>query len=160
MVFLPRFYFALASAILLALASSWLPGGLTFSVIATLLLTCAVLADIVFIPRDLLRIRRQVSPVLRQAQLFEVELGVLNQGQHAAWCQVIDSPPVEFSGSARLPGLWLPPGEEITRRYTLRSYRRGSFEFGTVFYRITGPLGLIQRQGRIDLPRPCRSCLT
>jgi uncharacterized protein (DUF58 family) len=153
MVFLPRFYFALASAILLALVSSWLPGGLTFSVIATLLLTCAVLADVVFIPRDLLRIRRQVSPVLRQAQLFEVELGMLNQGEHAAWCQVIDSPPVEFSGSARLAGLWLPPGEEITRRYTLRSYRRGSFEFGAVFYRITGPLGLIQRQGKVALPQ-------
>ena len=58
MVFLPRFYFTLAIAILLALGSAWVPGGLTLSISLTLLLTCAVLSDVVFIPRDILRIQR------------------------------------------------------------------------------------------------------
>jgi uncharacterized protein (DUF58 family) len=153
MVFLPRFFFTLAVAILLALASTWIPGGLTLSILLTLLLTCAVLADIVFIPRDTLRVRRNAPSVLRQAQPFQVELSLLNQGDHGAYFEVIDSPPADFTGSARLIALRLPPREEITQSYALKSYRRGSFAFGSVFYRVTGPLGLIQRQSKVALPQ-------
>jgi uncharacterized protein (DUF58 family) len=153
MVFLPRFYFALAAAILLALASSWVPGDLTLSLGVTLLLTCAVLVDVVFIPRDALRIRRRVPSILRQAQLFEVELSLLNQGEYSVRCQIVDSPPTDFTGNARLPALRLPSREEVTTHYALKSYRRGSFAFGAVFYRVAGPLGIIQRQGKVILPQ-------
>jgi uncharacterized protein (DUF58 family) len=155
MVFLPRFYFGLALAILLALGAAWLPGGLTVSIALTLFLTGAVLADIVFIPRAALAVRRQVPAVLRQAQPFQVELSLVNQGEHSATFQVIDSPPIEFSGrdeNAPLV-LRLRPRQETTRSYRLKSYRRGSFEFGPVFYRVTGPLGFIQRQGAVNLPQ-------
>ena len=47
MVFLPRFYYTLVIAILLALASTWAPDGLMTSLVLTLLLTCAVLVDVV-----------------------------------------------------------------------------------------------------------------
>ena len=50
MVFLPRFYFTLVTAMLLALASTWVPHGMDLSLVLTLLLTCAVLADAVLIP--------------------------------------------------------------------------------------------------------------
>jgi uncharacterized protein (DUF58 family) len=153
MVFLPRFYFALAAAILFALASTWLPGGMAVSTLLTLLLTGAVLADIVFIPRAALGIRREVPFALRQAQPFQVELKLVNQGEHAASFQVIDSPPSDFIGSAKLIVLRLRPRQEITQSYALKSYRRGSFEFGSVFYRVTGPLGFIQRQGTVSLPQ-------
>ena len=46
MVFLPRFYFTLVIAILLALASTIIPDGMAASLLLTLLLTCAVLADV------------------------------------------------------------------------------------------------------------------
>src|SRR5260370_24617170 len=101
MVFLPRFYFALAAAILLALSAAWLPGGMILSICLTLLLTGAVLTDIVFIPRAALGIQRRTPLVLRQSQPFQVELKLLNQGEYAASFQVIDSPPPEFSGSIR-----------------------------------------------------------
>jgi uncharacterized protein (DUF58 family) len=153
MVFQPRFYFTLATAILLALGSTWLPGGMALSISLTLLLTCAVLADIVFIPRDVLRIRRRVPAVLRQAQNFQVELSLLNQGEYVAWFQIIDSPPVEFTGPAWPLLLRLPARQETVQSYDLKSYRRGSFEFGAVFYRVAGPLGLIQRQAKIALPQ-------
>jgi uncharacterized protein (DUF58 family) len=155
MVFLPRFYFGLALAVLLALGAAWLPGGMAFSITLTLLLTGAVLADIVFIPRAALAIRRQVPPVLRQAQAFQVELSFISQGEHTASFQVVDSPPVEFSGhdGAAPIALRLRPRQEVTRSYQLKSYRRGSFEFGPVFYRATGPLGFIQRQGSVNLPQ-------
>ncbi len=153
MVFQPRFYFTLATAILLALGSTWLPDGMMLSICLTLLLTCAVLADIVFIPRDALKIRRQVPAVLRQAKLFYVELSLLNQSEYAASFQIIDSPPVEFTGPAKPLVLRLPSRREITQSYSLKSYRRGSFAFGAVFYRVSGPLGLIQRQGKVALPQ-------
>ncbi len=153
MVFLPRFFFTLVMAILLALASTGVADSLAPSILLTLLLTGSVLADIVFIPRDALKVKRKVPPVLRQAQFFEVELTLLNQSDTAADFQVIDSPPAAFTGSHKITTLRLAPRQEITQAYTLKSYHRGSFEFGSLFYRVKGPLGLIQRQGKIDLPQ-------
>jgi len=153
MVFLPRFYFTLVTAILLALASTWIANGMAASLVITLLLTCAVLADIVLIPRDALRVKRNVPPVLKQAQLFQVELTLTNQSDRSALFEVIDSPPVDFTGSPRMKSFRLAPRREITQTYTLKSYRRGSFSFGAVFYRITGPFGLTQHQAKIDLPQ-------
>ena len=74
MIFLPRFAYALVVAILLALASPWILGGLTPAILLTLLLTGAVLADSLYIPREALRVTRNVPPILRQAQPFSVEL--------------------------------------------------------------------------------------
>ena len=91
MVFLPRFYFTLVMAMLLALASTLVPNGMTASLLLTFLLTCAVLADVVLIPRDALRVKRDVPPILRQAQSFPVELTLVNQGERAGWFQIIDS---------------------------------------------------------------------
>jgi uncharacterized protein (DUF58 family) len=153
MVFLPRFYFTLVVAILLAFASTGIAGSLASSVLVTLLLTCSVLADIVFIPRDGLKVKRNAPSILRQAQAFEVELILLNQSDTAASLQVVDSPPALFTGPRRIMTFRLKPRQEITQTYTLKSYHRGSFEFGAVFYRVTGPIGLIQRQGKIDLPQ-------
>ena len=153
MVFLPRFYFTLVTAILLALASTCVPNGMTTSLLLTLLLSCAVLADIVLIPRDILGVKRTVAPILRQSQPFQVELTVLNKGDAAASFEVLDSPPVEFNGSARMIVLRLAAKQETLQAYSLKSFRRGNFDFGAVFYRVTGPLGLIQRQGKIDLPQ-------
>jgi uncharacterized protein (DUF58 family) len=153
MVFLPRFYYTLVAAMLLALGSALVPNGMAASLLLTLLLTCAVLADVVLIPREALRVKRNVPPILKQAQLIQVELTLENQGETAALFQIVDSPPVEFTGSPNTISVRLPPKREIVQTYNLKSYRRGSFSFGAVFYRITGPLGLIQRQGKIDLPQ-------
>jgi uncharacterized protein (DUF58 family) len=152
MVFLPRFNYGLVAAILLALASPWI-GGLTPAIILTLALTGAVLTDILFIPREALRVTRKVPPILRQTQSFQVELTLSNRGENSASFQVVDSPPTDFTGSRQPIKFRLRPNQETVRSYTLKSYRRGSFAFGAVFYRITGPLGLIQRQGKIELPQ-------
>jgi uncharacterized protein (DUF58 family) len=153
MVFLPRFYFTLVAAMLLALSSTLVPNGMAASLLLTLLLTCAVLADAVLIPRDALRARRKVQPILKQSQLVPVELTLINQADKPASFQIVDSPPIEFTGSPKIITLRLPPKREVVETYQLKSYRRGSFKFGPVYYRIIGPLGLIQRQGKIDLPQ-------
>ena len=153
MVFLPRFYFTLVTAMLLALASTWVPHGMTASLVLTLLLTCAVLADVALIPRDALRVKRHVPPILKQSQLFQVQLTLFNQSGTAGTFQIIDSPPIEFTGSSKMIIVRLPPRKETVQTYSLKSHRRGTFTFDAVFYRITGPLGLIQRQGKIDLPQ-------
>jgi uncharacterized protein (DUF58 family) len=153
MVFLPRFYFTLVLAILLALGSTLVPNGMAASLLLTLLLTCAVLADVVLIPREALKAKRNVPPILRQAQLFQVELTLFNQSDNVALFQIIDSPPVDFTGASKLITVRLPPKREIVHTYHLKSYRRGSFTFGALYYRSTGPLGLIQRQGKIELPQ-------
>jgi uncharacterized protein (DUF58 family) len=153
MVFLPRFYFTLVAAMLLALSSTLVPNGMAASLLLTLLLTCAVLADAVLIPRDALRARRKVQPIVKQSQLVPVELTLINQADKPASFQIVDSPPIEFTGSPKIITLRLPPKREVVETYQLKSYRRGSFKFGPVYYRIIGPLGLIQRQGKIDLPQ-------
>src|SRR6202453_4354818 len=153
MVFLPRFYITLVIAMLLALASMSFPGGMTASLWLTLILTCATLADMVLIPRHGLRVKRTVAPILRQSQVFTVELSLFNQAEATASFEIVDTPPVEFTGAARMISLRLPPKTEVVKSYTLKSFRRGDFSFGAVFYRITGPFGLIQRQGKIDLPQ-------
>jgi uncharacterized protein (DUF58 family) len=152
MVFLPRFYFTLVITMLFALGSPWVTEGMTVSLILTLLLAGAVLIDVVFIPSDALRVKRKVPPVLKQAQPFQVELILVNQSDSTASFQVVDSPPLDFTGSSRMITRRLAPRQEVTQTYGLKSYRRGNFAFGAVYYRITGPLGLIQRQGKIDLP--------
>src|ERR1700677_3465958 len=127
MVFLPRFYFTLVAAMLLALGSTLVPNGMAASLLLTLLLTCAVLADVVLIPREILRVKRNVPPILKQAQLFQVELTLANQSDAAAVFEIIDSPPVDFTGSARMISARLPPRKETVQTYSLKSYRRGSF---------------------------------
>src|SRR5271170_1978346 len=133
MVFLPRFYFTLVAAILLALGSTLVPNGMVASLLLTLLLTCAVLADVALIPRDALRVKRNVPPILRQSQSVDVELTLLNQSDTAASFEVVDSPPVEFAGSSKIIVLRLLPKQEATRTYPLKSFRRGNFQFGSVF---------------------------
>jgi uncharacterized protein (DUF58 family) len=154
MVFLPRFYYTLVVAMLLALGSTLVPNGMAASLLLTLLLTCAVLADFVLIPREALSVKRDVPPILKQAQLFRVELTLLNRSHRAAFFQIVDSPPVDFTGSPKMIAVRLLPGRVTVQTYGLKSYRRGSFAFAAVFYRVTGPLGLIQRQGKIDLAQP------
>jgi uncharacterized protein (DUF58 family) len=153
MVFLPRFYFTLVVAILLALASVWMPHGMEMSLLLTLLLTCAVLADVVLVPREALRVKRHVPPILKQSQLFNVELSLLNQSDRPGLFHIIDSPPIEFTGTEHRFTIRLAPRKETVHAYTLKSYRRGSFAFGAICYRITGPLGLIQHQGKLELPQ-------
>jgi uncharacterized protein (DUF58 family) len=153
MIFLPRFAYALIVAILLALASPWLPGGLTPALLLTFFLTGAVLTDILYIPREALGVTRRVAPILRQAQPFSVELGLTNRGEKAAWFEIVDSPPADFAREHRRITVRLRPHETTSCGYAMRSYRRGRFAFGAVFYRIAGPLGLAQRQGKIELPQ-------
>lgn len=153
MVFLPRFYFTLVVAILLALASVWVPGGMGMSLALTLLLMCAVLADVVLIPREALRVKRRVPLILKQSQLVTVELTLLNQSDRPGLFQIADSPPADFTGTEHRFSIRLAPRKETLHAYTLKSYRRGNFSFGAVYYRITGPLGFIQHQGRVDLPQ-------
>src|SRR5471032_1823721 len=117
MVFLLRFYFTLVTAMLLALGSTLVPNGMAASLLLTLLLTCAVLADVVLIPRDALRVSRNVPPVLKQAQLFQVELTLFNQGERAARFDIVDSPPVDFTGSPKMLTVRLPSRREIVQTY-------------------------------------------
>src|SRR5271170_2481251 len=112
MVFLPRFYFTLVTPILLALGSALVPNGMAASLLLTLLLTGAVLADVALLPRDALRVKRNVPPVLKQAQLFQVELTLVNQGQSSALFHILDSPPIDFTGASKTIVLRLPPLRE------------------------------------------------
>jgi uncharacterized protein (DUF58 family) len=153
MVFLPRFYFTLVAAILLALGSTLVPNGMAASLLLTLLLTCAVLADVVLIPRDALQVKRKVPSILRQAQSLQVELTLFNRSETTGRFLIVDSPPIDFVGSQKTVSVRLLPKKESVETYELKSYQRGTFFFGAVYYRITGPLGLIQRQGKIELPQ-------
>src|ERR1019366_904970 len=97
--------------------STLVPNGMAASLLLTLLLTCAVLADVVLIPRGALRVKRNVPPILKQAQLFQVELILVNQSETAVPFQIIDSPPLDFTGSPKMIAVRLAPRREIVQTY-------------------------------------------
>ncbi len=125
MAFLPRFYFTLVTAIVCALASTWLQDALTVSILLTLILTGAVLADVVFIPRNALQVKRHAPGILRQAQTFLVELILYNPTDRAARYDVVDSPPVEFTGENKIFQLRLPAKQEVTQSYQFEKLSSG-----------------------------------
>jgi uncharacterized protein (DUF58 family) len=65
----------------------------------------------------------------------------------------LDSPPPSFS-QPQEKRLVIPPNGTVSHLYSVISHVRGQFTFGPLFYKIHGPLGLVQRIARVQLPQP------
>jgi uncharacterized protein (DUF58 family) len=152
MILLPRFYYLLALAIFCALSADWLPGGLTLSATVALLLCGAVIADFIFLPVDVLKAKRTVTATAQQSQPFSVSLEMTNLSKKNIRISILDSPPVHCLPALQEADLALPPNGSALHTYSALSHRRGNFHFGPLFYRIYGPLSLIQRVQQIAVP--------
>ena len=61
-----------------------------------------------------------------------------------------DEAPAAFDVDRRAVAIEVPPRGEAVAEYTSRPRHRGSFQFGDIHARQRGPLGLVERQSRIE----------
>lgn len=102
---------------------------------------------------------KRVEAERRAAQIFSVgranavTLVLHNRGDRALEGTVMDDP-IEDAGSSGLPGEFdLPAHGTVTLRYDLTPTRRGKRAFRAVTVRYRLPMGLLDRQERIELPQ-------
>jgi uncharacterized protein (DUF58 family) len=156
MIFTSRFFLLLALAVLLSLGAAWEPEGLRVSFILSVLLFSATLLDLLLIPRDAISIERVFPAVLTQGAPATVTLVVRNRSAERLRCQLHDSPPAAFIAPVEPLPVYLKPRSRAEVSYPVRSHLRGEFFFGSIFYRVSGPLGLVLRQEQVEAPAPAR----
>lgn len=152
MVFSARFHLMLALAIILALASLWQPQALPMSLIVTAVLLAGAALDIALLQRQPLRVSRTCAEIIAQGRSVTVELTIENRSRQNVRCQLRDSPPVAFTANRAPIDLYLRGRTTHKLRDDIRSYQRGEFSFGPVYYRVAGPLGLAKMQQKLDVP--------
>ena len=134
--------------------SGVLPALVNLALVWNVALAVCALADYLRTPRpgDALAVQRTADEALSVAAGNDVALRVRNQTPGPLNVLVRDEPPSEFAivaPGARQESVRLAPFASHTLRYTVVPPARGDFFFGDVYARITGPLGLIVRQGKV-----------
>ncbi len=83
-----------------------------------------------------------------------VALHVTNPFASPLRAVLVDAVPPSFDVDRRRFPLSIPPGEAAEVGYVTRPRHRGSFRFGDVALRVRGPLGLVEKQGRVAAAAP------
>lgn len=154
MIFTPRFFLILALSILLSIASIWQPESVVMSLALTVLLFAATLLDLLLTPRQALAIHRDCAEVLTQGVAVTVRLHLRNRTPQRLRCWVRDGTPSGFAATEEPLAAFLAPQSDTCLEYTVRSYERGLYAFTSIDYRVSGPLGLVQRQESIPDATP------
>jgi uncharacterized protein (DUF58 family) len=155
MVFTRRFLWLVALGVVPLLLSALAPGLAYLGVLWNFLVAGLAFADYLLCPRPdaVLEAERVTDEALSVAAANTVALRVRNNRDRPLAALVRDEPPPEFAidpnDSARRALLRLAPYETRTLEYEVTPPRRGDFRFGDVYARITGPLGLVVRQGAV-----------
>jgi uncharacterized protein (DUF58 family) len=145
---------ALAAApIALAIAVPFVPGVWIPLVAIDIALAVIALLD-ALIAWGNVGVARKFAPVQAIGRPFEVTLTVQNLGRRRLSLRVADDAPGPADG---LPAaIVLPGGTQGEVTYTMRVDKRGAHPFGAVAVRWKSPLGLWERQRRIDAPGSLR----
>lgn len=88
------------------------------------------------------------QPSLRAA--YPVRLTVRNPLTRRLAVTIRDEPPASFDVDRRSVSVDVPARGSSTVEYTARPRHRGTFRFGDLHTRQRGPLGLVERRGRVD----------
>ncbi len=83
---------------------------------------------------------------------FEAALTLRNAGPAALALEVRDATPAQAAPELWLRRATLPPGESVRLAVELRIHQRGRYDFGPVWVRIQGRLGLLEAQRPVDAP--------
>jgi uncharacterized protein (DUF58 family) len=145
---------ALAAApIALAIAVPFVPGVWIPLVAIDIALAVIALLD-ALIAWGNVGVARKFAPVQAIGRPFEVTLTVQNLGRRRLSLRVADDAPGPTEG---LPAaIVLPGGTHGEVTYTMRVDKRGAHPFGAVAVRWKSPLGLWERQRRLDTPGSLR----
>lgn len=141
---------ALAAAALRLVLPAELPGGL-WTVNAVLLLV--VILDGVAAPRpSVLQVSRSAPAVVALGGEAELTWTVVNTGTRQVRAQIADELAPSLHAGRRRFHVELPARGTATVRTTLRPSRRGRFTPTEMAVRTEGPLGLVARQARRQVP--------
>src|SRR5205085_5138313 len=126
------------------------PGFARFTFVWAGALLVATLVDYLLLPgADRIEVVRVVEPELSLGATHTVELEVRNRDNRPWRITVHDEPPDSIPNDFSDTALRLGANRQASVTYNLHPKARGDFEFGDVWFRVTGRLGLISRDRRV-----------
>jgi uncharacterized protein (DUF58 family) len=144
---------AVASLVVLALPGD---AGLTLVVVDGLVLLLA-LVDLLLAPRpSSIEVARDLPGVVRLGAEATVAWRVRSRSKRRVPVLVADELAPSLRAGDRRVRVRLEPGEEVRASTTIRPARRGRFVPTEVVVRVTGPMGLLSRQRKRNLPGQMR----
>ncbi len=152
MVFTSRFLVLLSLGGLPLLAAYFAPPLANLTALWNLLLAALAVIDFLRCPRpvDALEAVRTTDDALSVATENDVSISLRNRTNQKLKLTLRDEPPPEFAlTGTRQKDFLLAPRAEEKWEYQLTPPARGDFRFGDLYARITGPLGLIVRLGKL-----------
>ncbi|HEY0866735.1 MAG TPA: DUF58 domain-containing protein, partial [Fimbriimonas sp.] len=103
-----------------------------------------------------LRLTRRFDPVLSVRVPNRVQVTVENDGVEPVRALLRDEPPAGFLASRREFRVDIPPGQAADLEYTVTPSERGPDAFQGTFLRVACPMGLVEKQVRLDTEEPVR----
>lgn len=122
---------------------------------ALLLVAAIVTARLSADPRSI-RLSRHFDPVLSVRVPNKIDLKLVNEGLEAVRGVFRDEPPPTFQATKKQFPLNLKPGEEMTLGYQITPPERGSDYFRGTYVRLQCPLGLVEREVKLNTEQPIR----
>lgn len=132
------------------------PPAIVLSVVvtATALIAAAVMADWITLPATKeVAVARRVADRLSLGAENLVVVAVENESDWPLVGTLRDVPPADFDCRESASALVVPRRDLATYRYHVVPPRRGHYEFGDIYVRLQGKLGLVARQVRFDAAR-------
>ena len=146
----PRFWWLAVAGVPLAAVAAGLGAPLA-AVAYDLGLVAAALASARLGPDPRrLRVTRRRDPVLSVRRANAVTLVIENEGDAPIAVRVRDEPPSGWPATTREFDVALRPGALVERAYAVTPPERGTDAFQATFVRVRCPLGLVERQVRLD----------
>ncbi|MEA2553732.1 MAG: hypothetical protein QOJ65_1908 [Fimbriimonadaceae bacterium] len=103
-----------------------------------------------------LRLKRSFDPVLSVRVPNKIALTLTNDGAEQVQARIRDEAPERSTAEGNEFGMTLPPGDEKTVAYTVTPKERGDDAFQGTFVRIACPLGLVEKEIRLETEEPVR----
>lgn len=103
-----------------------------------------------------LRLKRNFDPVLSVRVANRIGVTLVNDGVEQIRARLRDEPPERCLAEGNEFGVTLPPGEEKQLAYTVTPRERGDDTFPGTFVRIECPLGLVEKEMRLETEEPVR----
>lgn len=103
-----------------------------------------------------LRLKRSFDPVLSVRVANRIGVHLVNDGLEPLQLRVRDEGPERCSSEGNEFGVTLAPGGEKDMSYTVTPRERGDDNFQGTFIRIACPLGLVEKQVRLETEEPVR----
>jgi len=121
-----------------------------------LVFAAALIAGIAGPDGHKLRIVRRFDPVLSVRVPNRIELTVTNDGAEPIRTTLRDEPPPVFEADRKEFRLNLRPGEEAHLSYWVTPRQRGGDYFRGTYLRVKTPLGLVEREFKLQTEQPLR----